>query len=153
MFRSIVILFIKDPIKERTVMQMKRSILTSLFVVAVSAFFVSGVMAQLSAAPTAPTTTAPAPAKEKMEKFRGKIEKVDPSTKELVVQRKDETLTFSVGDNTKIMEGKKEASFSDLKAGERIFVRYSKEGDKLMAQAIRVGHPRAEKKKAAPEKS
>ncbi len=149
----IVNFFIKDLIKERKVIEMKRSILTSLFVVALSTLFVSGVMAQQTAAPTPPATTAPAPAKEKMERFRGKIEKVDPSTKEVVVQRRNETMTFSVGDNTKIMEGKKEASFGDLKAGERIFVRYTKEGDKLMAQAIRVAQPGAGKKKAAPEKS
>jgi len=129
---------------------MNRSILTSLFVVALSVLFVSGVMAQ--------QTTAPAPTKENLEKFGeknfekflgkkdnfekfgGKIEKVDPSTKEVVVQGKDKTMTFSVGDKTKIKEGEKEASFSDLKAGERIFVLYAKEGNKLMAEAISIAH-------------
>ena len=114
--------------------------------------FVSGVMAQQkpAAAPPATSAPAPAPAQEKLEKFSGKVEKVDPGTKEVVVQMKKEKMTFSVGDNTKVMEGMKEMPFGDLKTGQRVSVQYKKDGDKLMAQTITVAPAKTAKKKAAP---
>ena len=82
---------------------MKRTILVSMLVLAVSVAFVSGVMAQQKPAP-APATTAQ---ETKLEKFNGVIEKVDEANKDVVVQRHKEKMTFSMGDHAKIMEARK----------------------------------------------
>ncbi len=122
---------------------MKGSTIMSLFVVAVSMVFVSGVMAQQKPAASPPAAAAPAP--EKIEKFSGTVEKVDPGTKEVVVQMKKEKLTFSTGDKTKVTEGTKDLAFGDLKAGQKVSVQYKKEGDKLTAESISVSAPKAKK--------
>ncbi len=123
---------------------MKRTILMSMLVLAVSVAFVSGVMAQQKPA------TAPAAAQEtKLEKFSGVIEKVDETTKDVVVQLHKEKMTFSMADHAKIMEGKKELSLTDLKKGMWASVGYKKEGEKLMAESISVSMPMVQVKKEA----
>ncbi len=127
---------------------MKSSTMLSLLAIALSMVFVSGVMAQQKPMAPAPATAAPAPASQsKLEKFSGVIEKVDPATKEVMVQDKKEKMTFAVGDKAKIMEGKKEMAFSDLKKGEWASVQYTKEGDKLTAESIRFSAPKSMAKK------
>jgi len=113
---------------------------------AVSVAFVTGVMAQQNPAP------APAAAAQetKLEKFNGVIEKVDEAAKNVLVQFHKEKITFSTGDHTKIMEGKKELPFSDLKMGMWASVEYKKEGNQLLAQSISVSMPRAEAKQMPP---
>ena len=127
---------------------MKSSMMLSLLAIGLSMVFVSGVMAQQKPVTPAPAATAPSPALEsKLDKFTGAVEKVDPGTKEVVVQMHKEKMTFSVGDKTKIMEGKKEMPFSDLKTGQWASVQYKKEGEKLMAETIRVSPPKTTVKK------
>ncbi len=127
---------------------MKGSTMLSLFAIVLSMVFVSGVMAQQKPAAPAPAAAAPAPAPQsKLEKFRGVIEKVDPATKEVVVQEKKEKMTFTVGDKAKIMEGKKEMAFSDLKKGEWASVEYTKEGGKMTAESISFSAPKSMAKK------
>ena len=119
---------------------MKRTIFAMAFALLVSVAFVSGVMAQQStppatqSAPSAPAKSAPA----KMDKFRGTIEKIDPAAKEIVVKKGNDEKTFSFGDQTKFMQGKKELASSDLKKGEHVSVHFKKEGDKLTAEKIYV---------------
>ncbi len=130
---------------------MERSTIVSLFVFALSMVFVSGVMAQQKPAASPPAAAAPAP--EKIEKFSGTVEKVDPGTKEVVVQMKKEKMTLSTGDKTKVTEGTKDLAFSDLKAGQKVNVQYKKEDDELMAESISVSAPKAKrtaKKEEAP---
>ena len=116
---------------------MKRTLFAIAFALVSSAAFISGVMAQQSSPPAAQGAPS-APAKAKMEKFSGAVEKVDEAAKEIVVKKGSEEKTFSWGDQTKFMQGKKELTFSDLKKGEHVFVRYRMEGDKLTAEKIRV---------------
>jgi hypothetical protein len=59
-------------------------------------------------------------------------------------------MTFSMADHSKIMEGKKEMSLSDLKKGMWASVEYKKEGDKLMAESISVSVPKVMAKKETP---
>ncbi len=119
---------------------MKRTIFATAFALVVTIAFVSGVMAQQSyppaaqSVPSAPAKSAPA----KMEKFSGTIEKIDQAAKEIVVKKGSEERTFFWGDQTKFMQGKKELAFSDLKQGERVSVRYTKQGDKLTAEKVYV---------------
>ena len=126
---------------------MKKTILMSVLALAISVAFVSGVMAQQKSAP-APVGTAQEA--KKLEKFNGVIEKVDEATKDVLVQLHKEKMTFSLGEKTKIMEGKKELPFTDLKKGMWASVEYKKEGGKLIAQTIDVSMPKVEAKQGTP---
>ena len=116
----------------------------SIVALAVSVAFVSGVMAQQKPAPAAPSQES------KLEKFSGVVEKVDEAAKDLLVQFHKEKMTFSMGDHTKIMEGKKELPFTDLKKGMWASVEYKKEGNKLIAESISVAVPKVEAKHTNP---
>jgi len=114
---------------------MKKTLLAIAFALITSVAFVSGVMAQQSSPPAAQSAPS-APAK--MAKFSGTLEKVDEAAKEIVVKKGSDERTFSFGDQTKFMQGKKALSFSDLKKGEHVFVRFKTEGDKLTAEKVYV---------------
>ena len=124
---------------------MKKTILMSIVALVVSFAFVSGVMAEQKPAPQAATTQ-----ETKLEKFSGVVEKVDEATKDVLVQFHKEKMTFSTGEHTKIMEGKKEMPLSDLKKGMWASVEYKKEGDKLMAESMHVSMPKMPVKKENP---
>ncbi len=127
-------------------MKMKKTILTSLLALAMAAAFVSGVVAQQN---PAPVQTAPVKA-AKLEKFSGVIEKVNEATKDVIVQFHKEKMTFSLGDHTKIMEGKKELPFTDLKNGMWTSVGYKREGNTLMAESMTVSMSKVMAKKETP---
>ncbi len=127
-------------------MKMKKTILISILALAISVAFVSGVMAQQKPAPV----QTPATQESKLEKFSGVIEKVDEATKDVVVQFHKDKMTFSLGDHTKIVEGKKELPFNELKKGMWASLEYKKEGDKLMAETINVSMSKVSAKKETP---
>ena len=118
---------------------MKRMILTSLIALAVSVAFVSAGMAEQKPAP-APQTAAsqPAPAKERWEKVKGVIKKVDEKTKEVTVKSGKEDMTFAVGDHTYITETTAKLPLSHLKKGMEATVEYKKEGNKMMAEWVNI---------------
>jgi len=123
------------------------------------AAFVSGVMAQPKPAaekPAAAPEKAPAKAeKPKMEKFAGEVKNVDAMAKNLVVAKGKDEKTFAAGADTKITKGKETLKFEDLKAGMNVAIEYKKDGDKMVATAIKASAPKAAKKaeeKKAPEK-
>ena len=117
---------------------MKRTISAMAFALVISVAFVSGVMAQQSSPPAAQSAPMSAPAKAKMEKFSGTLEKVDEAAKEIVVKKGTDEKTFSLSDRTEFMQGKKALSFGDLKKGEHVSVRYKMDGDKLTAEKVYV---------------
>ncbi len=121
---------------------MKKTALAMAFALVTSVAFVSGVMAQQSSPPAAPSAPS---APVKMEKFSGTIEKVDEAAKEIVLKKGKEEKTFSWGDQTKFMQGKKQLTFSDLKKGERVSVQYKMEGNKLTAEKVNVSVKTAKK--------
>jgi hypothetical protein len=131
--------------KTKEEMQMK-TILMSVLALAISVVFVSGVMAQEKQAPAQATTTQ----ETKLEKFNGVVEKVDQATKDVLVRFHKENMTFSVGDHTKIVEGKKELPFTDLTKGMWASVQYKKEGNKLVAESMHVSTPKMQAKKENP---
>ncbi|OGP96275.1 MAG: hypothetical protein A2157_14125 [Deltaproteobacteria bacterium RBG_16_47_11] len=138
---------------------MKKMIL--LVVMLTLAAFVSGVMAQPKPAtekPAAVPAAAPKPAAAaKLEKFSGAIEKVDEMAKAIEVKGKvkkeEKSLTFATDDKTKITKGKDTLSFADLKKGMNVSVEYKKDGDKMVAAAIKVSAPKAAPKKEAPKEA
>jgi len=138
---------------------MKKLILVAAFLTLVA--FVSGVMAQGTKAtapvpaPAKAATTAapaPAPAPAKAEKYAGTVEKVDEAAKAVVVKGKKDEKTFVVDDKTKITKGGKDMPLADLKKGMNVSLEYKKDGDKMVATAIKASAPKAAKaeKKEAP---
>jgi hypothetical protein len=132
---------------------MKKMILLVVMLTLVA--FVSGVMAQPKPAPAKPASTAAPAAAAKLEKFSGAIEKVDGIAKAIEVKGKvkkeEKTLAFATDDKTKITKGKETLSFADLKKGMNVSVEYKKDGDKMVAAAIKVSAPKAAPKKEAPK--
>ena len=109
--------------------------------------FASGVMAQQKPAP-APAPAAPAKEeKPKIEKFTGVVEKVDEMAKAVVVKDKKGEKTFAVDDKTKITKGGKDMPLAELKKGTNVSVEYKKDGEKLVAVAIKAAAPKAAPKK------
>ncbi|MDI6762161.1 MAG: DUF5666 domain-containing protein [Thermodesulfobacteriota bacterium] len=109
--------------------------------------FASGVMAQQKPAP-APAPAAPAKEeKPKIEKFTGVVEKIDEMAKAVVVKDKKGEKTFAVDDKTKITKGGKDMPFAELKKGTNVSVEYKKDGEKLVAVAIKAAAPKAAPKK------
>jgi hypothetical protein len=130
---------------------MKKMILLVVMLTLVA--FVSGVMAQPKPAPAKPASTAAPAAAAKLEKFSGAIEKVDEKAIEVKgkVKKEEKTLAFATDDKTKITKGKETLSFADLKKGMNVSVEYKKDGDKMVAAAIKVSAPKAAPKKEAPK--
>ncbi len=124
---------------------MKKTLLTSILALAISVAFVSGVVAESKPAPQ--TTNAQ---ETKLEKFSGVVEKVDQANKDVLVEFHKEKMTFSLDDHAKILEGKKEMPFSDLKKGMWAFVQYKKEGDQLLAESMHVSMSKMPAKKENP---
>jgi Cu/Ag efflux protein CusF len=109
--------------------------------------FVSGALAQTKPTP-APAPAPAAPAKEvKIEKFTGAVEKVDEMAKAIVVKDKKGEKTFSIDDKTKITKGEKDMPLAELKKGTNVSVEYKKDGEKLVAVAIKAAAPKPTAKK------
>jgi Cu/Ag efflux protein CusF len=113
---------------------MKKRILMGILGMVVSLMFVSGVMAQEKAA----TAMAVPAQKMKLEKFHGVVENVDMAKQDIAVQYHKDKMSFSLGDKTKLFEGRKELKLSDLNKGLWASVEYQKEGNQLLAQSIHV---------------
>lgn len=124
---------------------MKKTILMSIVALAVSAAFASAVMAEQKPDPQATTGQ-----ETKLEKFNGVVKKVDEAARHVLVQFHKEKMTFSLGEHTKIVEGKKEMPFSDLKKGMWVSVKYKKEGNKMLAESMHVSMPKMPAKKENP---
>jgi hypothetical protein len=138
---------------------MKKMILLVALLTVVA--FVSGVMAQqkpaekaAAPAPAKPAATAPAekPKAAKAEKFAGAVEKIDEAAKAIVVKDKKGEKTFAIDDKTKITKAGKDMPFAEVKKGMNVSVQYKKDGDKMVAVAIRIAAPKATKEMKAEEK-
>jgi hypothetical protein len=122
---------------------MGTTILMSMVALAISIAFASGGMAQQKPVPVSASSAQ----EIKLEKFSGVIEKVDEVNRDVLLQRHRKEMTFFLDDHTKIAEGKKELSFTDLKKGMWASIKYKKEGNKLIAEAVQVSMPKVTAKK------
>jgi len=116
---------------------MKRAMVT-VMALTISVIFATAVMAAEQKAPASPATTPTS----SLEKYSGVVEKVDVAKKDFSVKNGKEEMTFSWTDKTKITEGTKALSFTDLKKGQEVTVEYKKEGSKSVAEMISVGAPK-----------
>ena len=65
----------------------------------------------------------------------GTVKKVDVSAKQIVVMVKRE-LTFTVSDETKIVQGGTPKKFADIKVEDKVSVEYVRDGDARSAKKI-----------------
>ena len=99
-----------------------------MLAVVVSLFFGSTLMA---------VAAMPSPMM-KLENFNGVIENVNVANKDFIVQYHKDKMNFTVNDTTKIFEGSKACSFSDLNKGMWASVEYTQEGNQMLAQVVNV---------------
>lgn len=73
---------------------------------------------------------------------RGKVTAVEATSKELTVQtmhrKKAQSLGIEVPDTVKITEGKATKTLADVKVGDRVWMKYDKDGSKLTADEIHI---------------
>ena len=103
---------------------------------------------------------APAPAEKKMEpaektkvkQVSGDVKAVDMKAMTVTVSKtmkgKAEETVVTVGDKTKIMMGKEKKTLADVKAGDKVTVKYTEAEGKNMAKSVAIH----EAKKAEPAK-
>jgi Cu/Ag efflux protein CusF len=129
--------------KERYMMKRMIFLVALLTLVA----FVSGAMAQQKSASTKTATGE----KPKLQKFSGVIEKCDEMAKTIEVKgkvnKKQKTLNFAIDDKTKITKAKAALTLADLKEGTHVSIQYEKDGEEMVAVAIKVSEPKAPSKK------
>ena len=113
---------------------MNKGIITGFLAVVVSLVFGTSLMA---------ATTVPAQ-KMQLEKFNGVIENVNVANNDVLVQYHKNKMNFSVTGNTRIYEGNKALSLSNLNKGMWASVQYNQEGNQMLAQVIHVSAPRQE---------
>jgi hypothetical protein len=85
-----------------------------------------------------PPATAEPP---KLEKFSGTIKSVDAKAKSIVVADGNVEKTFVVDEKAKITKDTSGLTIADLKAEMPAVVEYKKEGDKMIASAIKLSAP------------
>ncbi len=125
--------------------------------------------AEKAAAPAAaPAKAAPAekkaePAKMEEKKAPAKIKQVTGEVKSvdakaITVKGKKADVTVNVDDKTKIMAGKEKKALADVKAGDKVSVKYTEAEGKNMAKSIAIKpaammEEKKMEKKAAPAKA
>jgi hypothetical protein len=127
-----------------------------LFIVVVFAVIAVARQQKQTEAPT--SASAPVlPVKEekpKIEKFLGAIENVNEMTGTIdvkgKVKKEEKRVTFLTDGNIRITRAGNEMSLAELKRGMAVSVEYKKDGDKVVAVAVKVSAPKAGPKKEQP---
>ena len=123
-----------------------RKALMILFVLLVSAAFVTMVFAQEQpkegAAKPAATAEKKAPAKAKTHEYTGTVASTDAATKMLVVKGKKGEMTFDVAGS----KWKGYKAMDEVKEGQKVTVRYIEKDGKMTATAVAKSTAKAKKK-------
>lgn len=138
---------------------MKKAIAIVLSLVLMFAFTAVTFAAEKAAAPAEKAEKKAAPAKKAMHKqATGEVTAVDAKANTLTVKGKKGDVTVSTDDKTKVMAGKEKKTLADVKAGDKVSVKYTEAEGKSTATKIEImaapakKAPKAEKKAATPEK-
>jgi hypothetical protein len=103
-----------------------------------------------ASAPTLPVREE----KPKIEKFLGVIENVNEMTGTIdvkgKVKKEERRVTFPTDDNIRITRAGNEMSLTELKKGMAVSVEYKKDGDKIVAVAVKVSAPKTGPTKEQP---
>jgi hypothetical protein len=105
--------------------------------VALSMFFSSGVMAR-------EYVSTPKHWQGQLEKFTGRIEKVDLANKAVTVQSGQKTMTFFTDQKTITSDWTQKIPFSALREGMWTTVEYTHKGGQMDARWIDVAHSKAQ---------
>jgi hypothetical protein len=89
-----------------------------------------------------------APQSEKkadIHRIRGEVTAVEPGANTMVVKapegKKELTVGVDVSDKTVIREGKAAKTLADIKVGDKVWMKYERANDKLVADFIRILKP------------
>ena len=74
----------------------------------------------------------------KVKQVTGAVAAVDAKAKTITVKAKKGDVTAMVDDKTKIMMGKDVKTLADIKAGDKVKVKYSETDGKMMAKSIAI---------------
>ncbi len=110
------------------------------------------VMVVLIAALFVMSFASPTIAKEKMIVLKGSVVSVDAAGKTLTVKEKKGEVTIAWDQATKVTMGKEKKAFEDLKAGDKVLVRYHEKEGKAVANSIAITKAPAPMKEKASEK-
>jgi len=96
--------------------------------------------------------------KAEFHRVRGEVTAVEPGAKSLVVKampgKKELTVGVDVTDKTIIREGKAHKTLGDIRVGDRVWMKYQRTNDKLVADFIRILKPtKIAAKSQSPEKA
>ena len=83
--------------------------------------------------------------KSEVRRVRGEVTAVEPGAKTMVVKAMEGKKALDIGvdvtDKTIIQEGKANKTLGDIKVGDRVWMKYEKASDKLVADSIRILKP------------
>jgi ribosomal protein S1 len=134
---------------------MKKVIAIFVSVIFVFAFASLSLAAEKAAPAPAPMEkkAAAATEKPKVHQVTGDVKAVDMKAMTISVTKmmkgKAEETMITVGDKTKIMMGKEKKALADVKAGDKVTVKYTEAEGKNMAKSVAIHAP---EKKAEPAK-
>ena len=94
----------------------------------------------------APEAAKPMAEKPKVKMVTGEVKAVDAKAMTIAVMKKDKETVVTVNDKTKIMMGKEKKTLADLKAGDKVTVKYTEADGKKMAKSVAIKTEMAEKK-------
>ena len=90
-------------------------------------------------------TTVQTANKAEVHRVRGEVTAVEPGAKTMVVKAMEGKKALDVGvdvtDKTIIREGKASKTLTDIKVGDRVWMKYEKTNDKLVADFVRILKP------------
>ena len=99
--------------------------------------------AEQSKAPEGAKATSPEAGKSVYHRMRAEVTAVDSNARTMTVKalRGKKEFSLDVTDKTLIREGKVQKTLSDIKVGDRVWTRYERTNDKLVADNIRILRP------------
>jgi len=117
-------------------------IISVLFVFAVTTLSFAAEEKKAAPAPAekkaAPATMEEKKAPAKVKQATGEVAAVDVKAKTITVKTKKGDVTAMVDDKTKIMMGKDMKTLADIKAGDKVTVKYSETDGKMTAKTIAI---------------
>jgi PDZ domain-containing secreted protein len=117
-------------------------IISVLFVFAVTSLSFAAEEKKAAPAPAekkaAPATMEEKKAPVKVKQATGPVAAVDAKAKTITVKTTKGDVTAMVDDKTKIMMGKDMKTLADIKAGDKVKVKYSETDGKMMAKSIAI---------------
>ena len=130
---------------------MKKAI--SIFVAVIFVFTMASLSFAVEEQKAAPAKPAEKP---KVQQVTGDVKAVDTKAMTVTVTKmvkgKAEETTVTVSDKTKIMMGTEKKALADVKAGDKVTVKYKEVEGKKAAKSIAIHEAKPVEKKAAPAK-